>query len=73
MRVTDKLIEETKKKAEKPEPEDEEMDEYMEWKKQPSLNEYRGVFDSNTFGGINTQKSVFDQKAIFHTEGKEVR
>ncbi|MCC8163858.1 MAG: hypothetical protein LIO86_12010 [Lachnospiraceae bacterium] len=67
MRVTDRLIEDAKKRARKPEPEDEEMDEYMERRRQPYLNEKKAVFDDDTFGGFNTQKSVFDRTAIFRT------
>ncbi len=48
---------------------DEETDEYMEWpSERASLNEAKSVFDKGTFGGINTDKSVFEKTAVFHTE-----
>ncbi|MCD8249231.1 MAG: hypothetical protein LUC60_05190 [Lachnospiraceae bacterium] len=65
MRVTDRLIEDAKKRARKPEPEDEEMDEYMERRRQSYLNENKGVFGDGAFDDFNIQKSVFDRTAIF--------
>ncbi len=73
MRVTDRLIEDAKRRARQPDPEDEEMDEYMERAHRPYLNETRGVFDRGGPGGIDTAGSVFDRTAVFHTKGKEVR
>ncbi|MCC8140629.1 MAG: hypothetical protein LIO67_10110 [Lachnospiraceae bacterium] len=73
MRVTDKLIEDAKKRARQPEPEDEDMDEYMERTRRSYLNEDKGVFDRTPFDGFNSAGSVFDRTAVFHTKGKEVR
>lgn len=38
----------------------------------PPINQRKSVFDENAVGnrGINTASSVFDQKAVFQTNGK---
>lgn len=33
-----------------------------------NLNEDKGVFDNDTFEGINTKLSVFDKTAVFRTD-----
>ncbi|MCD7806123.1 MAG: hypothetical protein LUH19_02140 [Lachnospiraceae bacterium] len=50
-------------------PEDDEMDEYMEWKRTPYLNEAGSVFDKTPFDGINTAESIFNRQAVFKKMG----
>ena len=73
MRVTDRLISDTQKKAGRAAlpADDDETDEYMERRRQPFLNEMKSVFDQNSFDGINTAGSVFDRQAVFHTGKKK--
>lgn len=52
-------------------PPDEELEEELEQPRFVPLNTAKSVFDSDaarTFGGIDTAPSVFDRKALFHTE-----
>lgn len=70
MRVTESLIEDGKrerreKRREEP---DEEIELYMEWKRPVSLDRDPGIFHSETFGGINTEESVFNRTALFRTD-----
>lgn len=68
MRVTEKLINDNKKKNSNKEKEPEMVEIYMEKKKTTeSINRRRSVFDSRYNEGINTTKSVFDKKATFKT------
>ena len=47
--------------------EDEEWLTYKTRQKEKPLNEEPGAFYSTVFEGINSQKSVFDKSALFHT------
>ena len=52
-------------------PPDEEMEEELERPRFVPLNAAKSAFDhdaAQTFGGINSAPSVFDRKAVFHTE-----
>ena len=73
MRSVDRLEQQKRIKRQKKNlpPPDEEMEEEMECPRFIPLNERKSVFDSGagkTFGGINSAPSVFDRKAVFHTE-----
>lgn len=74
MRVTERLIRQNQKKANrrKTYPEEEETMTYKKRESIGSLNRERGVFDSR-FSGINTEKSVFDQTAVFQTGKRNER
>ena len=67
MRVTEKLINYNKKNNEKKKDiEPEYVDIYKEHnKKKESINIAGSVFDSQLSSGINTKKSVFDDKSVF--------
>lgn len=68
MRVTEKLINDNKKKNSNKEKEPEMVEMYMERKNTTeSINRRKSVFDSSYNEGINTTKSVFDRKATFRT------
>lgn len=68
MRVTEKLINDNKKKNSNQEKEPEIVEMYMERKKTNEFLNRRGsVFESKYSEGINTNKSVFDRKATFKT------
>ena len=76
MRLTDRMIASTKelnkqKKRQNDIQQDPEEDEtgmaYLPYARPSFLNEEKGAFtQSDDLGGINTEKSVFDKKAIFH-------
>ena len=73
MRSVDRLEQQKRIKRQKKNlpPPDEEMEEEMERPRFIPLNERKCVFDGGadkTFGGINSAPSVFDRKAVFHTE-----
>jgi len=78
MRLTDRMIYETKKvnqqkKKENDIQQDQDEDEtgmaYMPRPRMVPLNDYKGVFDHTDETSINTAKSVFDRTAVFHTNG----
>lgn len=72
MRVTEKLINDNKKKKLNQEKEPEIVEMYMERKKtNESLNRRGSVFESKYSDGINTNKSVFDLKATFKTYNQD--
>ena len=57
-------------KATQPPPEWE-MEEELEFPRFLPLNRTKSAFDNGadqTFGGINTEKSVFDKTAVFHSD-----
>lgn len=73
MRSVDRLEQQRRLKREKRAvpPPDEETEEEMELPRFAPLNLRKDVFDGSaerTFGGVNTAPSVFDRKAVFHTE-----
>lgn len=73
MRSIDRLEQQKRIKRQKKNlpPPDEEMEEESERPRFIPLNERKSVFDGGagkTFGGINSVPSVFDRKAVFHTE-----
>ena len=47
---------------------DEETYTYMQKKPSAYINEGKGVFDIKQQTGINSDKSIFDKKAIFRTD-----
>ena len=70
MRLTDRLLDGTKKQLEKSKEkkrriDDDDMD-YITYKSIGNLNEYKGVFANDDDTSINTAKSVFDRTAVFH-------
>ncbi|MBR6257309.1 MAG: hypothetical protein IKR23_08020 [Lachnospiraceae bacterium] len=76
MRLTDRMIEETKKlnrqkKKENDIQQDQDEDEmgmmYMPRPANRYLNKDKGVFGNDDDTSINTAKSVFDRTAVFHT------
>lgn len=71
MRVTDKLIEDAKKREKRQKvqrDEEEETYTYCPRMRQGALNQVPGAFGSVLGEGINTRRSVFDEGALFHTE-----
>ncbi len=78
MRLTDRMLNETKeynrqKKRENDIQQDVEEDDmglsYMDRPAFRFLNEDKGVFANDDDSSINTAKSIFDRKAIFKTSG----
>ena len=78
MRLTDRMLYETKKlnqqkKKENDIQQDQDEDEtgmaYMPRPRMVPLNANKGAFDNTDDTSINTAKSVFDRTAIFHTGG----
>ena len=70
--VKQKKEEEKKKRIREDYYEDEEYYTYMKKPKQKSLSgEYDSPFRSCFSKGINTEKSIFDKQAIFHTNTEE--
>ncbi len=72
MKVTDLLIKENQEKKKRKQradffDEEEETLAYQEQPRQASLNEGPQMMTGKTFEGINSRKSVFDRKAVFHT------
>ena len=71
MRIDDRLTKQNqellKKRRRRQEEEEEETLTYATRQRQLSLNKNKGVFPDEPFGGINTQLSVFDRTATFHT------
>ena len=70
MRVTDRLIEDAKKKQKQKRKreeweEEEETYRYAHRKRIRDQNREPGVFGSGMGEGINTSKSVFDEMAVF--------
>ncbi len=77
MRLTDRMLQETRKlnkqkKKENDIQQDKDEDEtgmmYLPRPKIGYLNKYKGVFDGEDDTSINTAKSVFDRTAVFHTD-----
>ena len=77
MRLTDRMLQETKKlnkqkKKENDIQQDKDEDEmgmmYMPRPKIGYLNKNKGVFGGEDDTSINTAKSVFDRTAVFHTD-----
>ena len=73
MQLTDRLIKDTekRKKIQRPIEDDDDGEEtltYQERKSIVSLNTAPGAFESQMNRGINSDKSIFDRTAIFHTE-----
>lgn len=74
MRVTDRLIEDAKRKEKnrkKVLEEEEETLLYSPRKMVQHLNRESGVFESGMNEGINTRKSVFNETAVFRVEDNE--
>ncbi|MDD2973314.1 MAG: hypothetical protein PHE02_14415 [Lachnospiraceae bacterium] len=74
MGVLDELVNKNKKKnADKKlssyQQADDEDDMYMEWPATVPMNEFQGVFHKEEHS-INTEKSVFDRTAVFHTSNR---
>lgn len=70
MRVTDRLIQDAKKREKKQRIQREEEEEtltYYPRMRQRAVNQEPGAFDSVMGEGINTRKSVFDDTAVFET------
>lgn len=70
MRVTDKLIQDAKKREKKriiPGDEEEETLTYCPRMRRGAVNQEPGAFGSAMEKGINTRKSVFDEGAVFKT------
>ncbi len=69
MRVTDKLIQDAKKreKRKKIQGDEEETLTYFPRTRQRAVNQEPGAFGSAMGEGINTRKSVFDDTAVFET------
>ena len=69
MRLSDRLVKQQQNanKKKQSQPEDEEWLTYKTRQKEKPLNENPGAFESTVFDGINSQKSVFDKVALFHT------
>ena len=69
--MLDKRIEEqNKRKRRPPPPQDEETEEELEFPAFIPLNKRKSAFDTgggDHTAGINTQPSVFDRQAVFHT------
>ena len=67
MRVTDKLIQDAKKREKRKnmQGDEEETYTYFPRMRQEALNQSPGVFGSAMGEGINTRKSVFDEGAVF--------
>ncbi len=72
MRVTDRLIEDAKRKKKRQEigEMEEETLTYFRRKKKVAVNQEEGVFGSVMGDGINTRKSVFDETAVFRVENR---
>lgn len=70
MRLDDRLAMQQRrgKKQGNPAPEEEETLTYRTYRREGALNEEQGVFKGKTFEGINTQQSIFDRTAIFHSK-----
>lgn len=69
MRLSDRLVKQQQNENRKKQRqfEDEEWLTYKTRQKEKPLNENPGAFESTVFEGINSQKSVFDKAALFHT------
>lgn len=69
MRLGDRLVKQQQNENRKKQSqfEDEEWLTYKTRQKEKPLNEEAGAFHSTVFEGINSQKSVFDKSALFHT------
>ena len=68
--LDERMEEQRKKKLRPPPPPDEEVEEELERPAFVPLNKSRSVFDTaqgRHTEGINTQPSVFDSQAVFHT------
>ncbi|MDE6961466.1 MAG: hypothetical protein K2P27_11480 [Lachnospiraceae bacterium] len=68
MRVTDKLIQDAKKREKKrnvQRDDEEETYTYFPRMRREALNQSQGAFGSVLEEGINTRKSVFDESAVF--------
>lgn len=68
MRVTDKLIQDAKKRDKRrgaPGDSEEETYTYFPRTRQRAVNEEPGAFGTAMREGINTRKSVFDESAVF--------
>ena len=70
MRVTDKLIQDAKKREKRKNIQGDEEEEtltYFSRTRQRAVNQEPGAFGSAMGEGINTRKSVFDDTAVFET------
>lgn len=72
MRVTESLIRQNKKNNQKKNQFNEDDEPTMRYKEEKqeywALNQNKSVFESRLQEGINTEKSVFDKKAVFRTD-----
>lgn len=71
MRVSEQLAREARRKEEKRRQAPPEEEETLTYKKKTwarPVNQAPSVFDTHKFRGINTQDSVFDTTAVFHTK-----
>lgn len=73
MRSVDRLEQQKRIKRQRKNlpPPDEETEEEMQYPRFIPLNERKSAFDGSadkTFKGINSELSVFERKAVFHTE-----
>lgn len=77
MRVTDKLIQDAKKREKRKKIQGDEEEEtltYFPRTRQRAVNQEPGAFGSAMGEGINTRKSVFDDTAVFETGvGRKMR
>ena len=71
MRIDDRLVQQNKRLNKKPDPDDRDEDTlmYAPRKRSEALNAHPGVFESNTFRGINSDADVFEKTAVFKTRG----
>ena len=79
MRVTDRLIQDAKKREKRrraPGDEAEETYTYLPRTRQKAVNQEPGAFGSAMREGINTRRSAFDESAVFRTgkgqEGQDI-
>lgn len=74
MRVTDRLIQDAKKREKRrraPGDEAEEAYTYLPRTRQKAVNQEPGAFGSVMGDGINTRGSVFDEGAVFRVGGRQ--
>ncbi len=67
MRIDERLTKQNRILNRRPDPDDRDEDTLMydTRKRQESLNESRGAFESRTYRGINSDPDFFDRTAVF--------
>ena len=74
MKVTDRLIQDTRKKEKKHRAhlkEEEEICTYRTRVRHEAVNREPGAFGTVLGEGLNTRRNVFDETAVFHTEERQ--